>query len=700
MSTSTGTITTSAGPLDVQGLVGKIMGAESSVLQPLTQQASSYNSLISAYGGLKSAVSTYQTALNGISTSTLNSQKATVVNNGSGGTTDPFTADITPDDATKNKAQKLQSATVPAGTIFNANDSLAIKIGNNPPKFLTLAANSTLSDLRDKINASSLGATASITTDNTGDHLTIESNTAGNAGVLKIQANNSLAGLAYDPSSTTPSSMTQTQAARDASTAVSGSYAVAVQQLAQAQKITSTGFPEGTQFGAGILAIKTGNGSTTIIHPTSNSVAGLRDAINASNSGVTASIVSDNDMEHLVIAANESGTANMIKINGTGSYSALNFDPGGSYNSPGVSTRQLFDSNNGDITLNVDGKTTAVALGSGSMTLTDVRDAVNSAKAGVTASISNDGTQDHLVLTPDGKKTTSPIALKGTGDFASLSGNSMGQLSAAQDAKLSIDGVSVTSKSNKVANAIAGVTLNLTKVTADTDNVSLSIANDTTGITKTADTFVSAYNTLVKAVGDMTKQTPSTTPGKTGKSGPLASETAVQNMLSQMRSAVFSNVSGGKDISSLSDVGISVQKDGTLQVDAAKLNAAATKNFAGVANLFTAGASKNPDGTNDTSKTDSADGNDKKNIGILTKLQTLVDGFLADGGIIDSKTKGLQASLRVNSDRQTAINSRLSTKQDSYTNQFNSLNGTLSSMASTQSYLTQQLSSLQKQTNG
>jgi len=700
MSTSTGTITTSAGPLDVQGLVGKIMGAESSVLQPLTQQASSYNSLVSAYGSLKSSVSTYQTALNGLSTATFNSQKATVVNNGAGGTTDPFTADITPDDATKNLPQKLKSAGFPAGATFKAEDSLAIKIGNNPPKFLTLTADSTLSELRDKINSSSLGVTASITNDSTGDHLTVASNTVGNAGTVKIQGNNSLASLAYDPSSPAPTTMTQTQAARDASSAVTGSYAVAVQQLAQAQKITSTGFPEGTQFGVGILAIKTGNGSTTIVHPTSNSVEGLRDAINASNSGVTASIVSDDNMEHLVVAANDTGAANTIKITGTGSYSALNFDPGGSYNSPGVSTGQEFDPESGDITLNVDGKATNVALGSGSMTLANVRDAVNNAKAGVTATISNDGTQDHLVLTPEGKKTSSPIGLKGTGDFTSLSGNSMGQLSAAQDAKLSIDGVSVTSKSNKVANAIAGVTLNLAKVTTDTDNISLSIGNDTTGIAKTADTFVDAYNTVVKAIGDMTKQTPSTTPGKVGKSGPLASETAVQSMLSQMRSAMFSSVSGGKGISTLSDVGISVQKDGTLQVDAAKLNAAATKNFAGVANLFTAGASKNPDGTDDTSKTDGADGGGKSNVGILTKLQTLVNGFLADGGIIDTKTKGLQASLRVNSDRQTAINSRLSTKQDSYTNQFNSLNGTLSSMASTQSYLTQQLSSLQKQSNG
>lgn len=114
------------------------------------------------------------------------------------------------------------------------------------------------------------------------------------------------------------------------------------------------------------------------------------------------------------------------------------------------------------------------------------------------------------------------------------------------------------------------------------------------------------------------------------------------------------------------------------------MSTATTKNFAGIANLFTSTATTNADGT--TTGTD----------GILTSVQKLVDGFLADGGIIDTKTKGLQASLKINTDRQTVINTRLSNLQDQYTNQFNALNLTLASMAATQSYLTQQLANLPK----
>ncbi|WP_050476047.1 flagellar filament capping protein FliD [Herbaspirillum rhizosphaerae] len=688
MATSTGTITTSAGPLDVNSLVAKLMSAESSVLTPLTQQASSYNSLISAYGSLKSAISSYQSALNGLTAASFSAQKAAVSNSGTGTTltTDPFTADVNTDDSTKLLAQKIQSAGFTSSQIFNAGDSVAIKVGTNPPTFVTLQANATLAGVRDAINAAKTGVTASITTDGTGDHLVLESNTAGTANTIKVQANNSLASLAYDPASGTASTVTQIQAPRDATVAASGNYTVSVSQLAQAQKITSVGFSSSASFTSGILAIKTGNGSTAIIKPTTNTLAGVRDAINASDAGVSATIVSDGTSAHLVIAAKDSGATNSIRVTGTGDYSSLSFDPSGKYTSPNVATGQTFDATAGGLTLNVGGTATTIALSGAGQTLQNVRDAINTANAGVTASITNDGTNDHLVLTPSGTGATSPVSLTGTGDFATLTGSTMGQLQAAQDAKLSIDGVSVTSATNKVTDAISGVTLNLSKVTTASDNFTLNISNDTSGVASTANTFVSAYNSLEKAITGLTQQTPSTTIGQAGTSSPLASESSVQSMMTQLRNALLASVAGGNGISSLTDIGIGFQKDGTLALDASKLSTATTNNFAGIANLFTSTSGTNADGTPNTTGTN----------GVLTNLQTLVNGFLADGGIIDTKTKGLQASLKINSDRQTAINTRLSTMQDQYTTQFNALNVTLASMATTQSYLTQQLANLPK----
>jgi flagellar hook-associated protein 2 len=687
VATSTGTISTSAGPLDVSTLVSQLISAESQTqLTPLTTQASSYNTLISAYGSLKSALSSYQSAIKALTAASFSSQKSSVSNAGTGSnlTTDPFTADVNSDNSTKILAQKLQSAGVSSGTTYNAGDSIAIKVGTNSPTFITLQANSTLAGVRDAINASKAGVTASITTDGSGDHLVLESTAGGTANTIKVTSNNSLSAFAYDPSSSTPSTMTQIQAPRDATKAASGTYSVAVSQLAQTQKLSSASIAPGTTFDNGILAIKTGTGSTAIIQPATNTLAGVRDAINSSDAGVNATIVSDGTNDHLVITAKDSGAANTIKITGTGNYSVFSADPSGTVISPNVTTGQTYTS--GTLSLKVGDTTVAInptANGSGNIDLNQVVSAVNGASAGVTASISNDGSNDHLVLTPTGSSATAAVSLTGTGDYSGLTMSGMGQLLKAQDAKLSIDGVAVTSTSNKVENVISGVTLNLAKVTTSADNFTLNISNDTSGISTAANSFVTAYNTLAKAVAGMTAQTPSTTLGQANTSAPLASESSVQTIMNQLRNTLFATVDGGNGISSLSDIGISFQKDGTLALDATKLSTATTNNFAGIANLFTG---TDPDTTNTTSS---------KN-GIVTKLQTLLTNLLSDSGIIASKTNGLQASLKINQDRQSTVQTRLSNLKDDYTNQFNRLNTTLASMQSTQSYLTQQLASLAK----
>ncbi|WP_413459243.1 flagellar filament capping protein FliD [Herbaspirillum huttiense] len=671
MATSTGTISTSAGPLDVSTLVNQLIAVESkSKLTPLKTKESGFNTLISAYGSLKNALSSYQSSLKTMTAASFSAQKTTVSNAGTGTnlTTDPFTADANSDDSTKVLAQKLKSGGYASGTTFNAGDSIAIKIGTNSPTFITLQANATLAGVRDTINASKAGVTASIVTDGSGDHLVLESNTGGTANTIKVTANNSLSGLSYDP--TVAGSVTQIQAPRDATKAAAGKYSIGVTQLAQAVKVSSAGIVPGTTFDNGVLAIKTGNGSTTLIQPKTNTLAGVRDAINASDAGVNAAIVSDGTNDHLVLTAKDSGAANNLRVSGTGNFAVFNFDPSGTVTTTGVATNQTYAS--GSLALQVGSKSFTITPtdldGSGAIGLNDVMKAINDANTGVTASISNDGSKDHLVLTPTG---TDAVKLVGSNDYADLSGSSMGQLAKAQDAKLTIDGVAVTSTSNKVSNAISGVTLNLAKVTTSADNFTLSIANDTSGLSTAANSFVTAYNNLAKAITNLTKQTPSTTKGEASKGSPLASESSVLNMMTQIRSTMLGAL-GDDGGMNLSQIGIAFQKDGTLALDATKLTTAGNKDFDAVSKLFT--------GTS----------------GVVPKLQKVLDGILSDSGTLASKTKGLQDSLKIVTDQQTAANDRLQTLKDNYTNQFNRLNVTLATMQSRQSYLTQQLAKLSK----
>lgn len=563
--------------LDVSSIVSQLMAVENKALEPLTKQASSYNTLLSAYSSLKSTISTFQTSLDKFNTSTFSAQKAAVTNSSSGDntTTDAFTADVNKDSTTKSLAQKIQSAGITEGTTFKSGDSLAIKVGTGSPTFITLTSDTTLTGLKDLINKSEAGVTASITKDESGEHLVFESNSSGTSNKLQISSNGSLSNFAYG-TTVAETGMTQIQAARDETAAASGSYDISVSQLAKAQKMKSEALDPDATYASGILAIKTGTGSTTLITPTSNTLAGVRDAINSSDAGVSASIVQDGDKSHLVITAKETGASNTIKITGTEDFAKFSFDP-----------------------TNTESSTMAVSQ-------------------------------------------------------------------AAQDAKVKIDGVEVTSSTNTISDAIPGVTLNLSKVTKEDDSYGLTVSNDKSSLQSSVSDFVNAYNTMIKQLTTMTAYN-----SETKTAGALQGDAGARNILQQIKTTMTNAVTGNDTIRTLSDIGVTLQKDGTYSLDSVKLNKAATDNFSGIANLMTSES------------------------GIVSQMKTLTKGFLSeDDGIITEKTKSIQSSIDKNTESQKAMQTRLDALQERYTTRFNNLDLLLANLQSTQSYLTSALSSL------
>lgn len=581
VSSSTGSISSSGigSGLDVDGLVSKLMSVESQVLTPLTTQASSYNSLLSAFGTVKNTISTFQTALNSYNQATFSAQKAAVTNGGSGDnlTTDAFTADVNKDATNKSLAQRLQSAGIKSGTVFKSGDSIAIKVGTGSPTFITLGSDATLAGLKDQINKSKAGVTASITTDDQGDHLVLESNSTGTTNKLQISSNGSLSMFGYNTSATSPTTMTQIQAARDETSAASGSYQISVQQIAKEQKLKSAGITEDKTFNSGILAIKTGSGTTTLINPQSNTLTGVRDAINASDAGVSATIVKDGDNFHLVVTGKNTGANNTVKITGTEDFAGFSFDP------------------------------------------------------------------------------SNPTANAG-----------MNLSQAAQDAKVTIDGVTVTSATNAVSDAISGVTLNLSKQTNNNDSYTLNISNDKSSIQSSVTGLVNAYNTMIKQLSSMTAYN-----SDTKVAGALQGDAGARSIITQIKQTMIQAVAGNSTIRTLSDIGVALQKDGTYEVDSVKLDKAATDNFSGISNLL------------------SSDN------GIISSMKTLMKGFLDDdNGIVTQRTKSIQSSLDLNTKRQKEINTRLVNTQARYTSLFNNLDLTLANLKSTQSYLTSTLASI------
>jgi flagellar hook-associated protein 2 len=225
--------------------------------------------------------------------------------------------------------------------------------------------------------------------------------------------------------------------------------------------------------------------------------------------------------------------------------------------------------------------------------LAGMRDAINKAAIGVTATIVNDGsgTPYRLALssTTTGAATSMKISVADTDPDTGLSAllahdpagsQALTQKSAAQNAEFTVDGIAISKATNVISDVIGGVSLTLLKT--NTDPTPVTVTRDSAAVTTAVNDFVKAYNEISKNFVDATAYNAST---KTAAI--LNGEAAVRGMQGQVRAVLSSPIAGGASaFSRLSEIGVTVQKDGSLAADATKLGNAITNNFADVAGLF------------------------------------------------------------------------------------------------------------------
>lgn len=239
-------------------------------------------------------------------------------------------------------------------------------------------------------------------------------------------------------------------------------------------------------------------------------------------------------------------------------------------------------------TPNASSATATVTINNTNNTLQGIRDAINAANAGVTASIVNDGsgTPYHLALTSNqtGVANSMKISVSGDATLQSLlaydptATQNLTQTAVAQNAQLTVNGLAVTSATNTVTGALQGVTLNLLKV----GSVNLNLARDTNSVQAAVNSFVSAYNSLHSTIAGLTSYD-----AKTGKSGQLIGDPTVQLIQNRVRQILNAQLTGtGSGAALLPLVGVTFQSNGTMAVDSSKLQNALTNNFSQIASLF------------------------------------------------------------------------------------------------------------------
>jgi flagellar hook-associated protein 2 len=318
-----------------------------------------------------------------------------------------------------------------------------------------------------------------------------------------------------------------------------------------------------------------------------------------------------------------------------------------------------------------------ITLDSSNNTLEGIRDAINDADAGVTATIVSDGsdTPYRLVLTSDSTGTESEMTVTYSGtdstdEASSLFGydgstGNMTETVEALDAELTINGISITSQSNTVEDALQGVTLSLS---ATSSSQTLTIAQDTDSILDAITTFVDAYNSYVSTVDDLTAYD-----ADADTAGELLGDSTTRRISSNLSSDLYSAVGSGT-YSYLSQLGISLEVDGTLTIDEDALTAALEDDMDSVSEFFI--------GTDDTT-------------GFITQITDDLDNYLdEDDGLIVARTDSLATKLEELEERYEEKQALIDSEMDRWTDEFTELDTLISSLTSTSDYLTTQFDAL------
>jgi len=312
-------------------------------------------------------------------------------------------------------------------------------------------------------------------------------------------------------------------------------------------------------------------------------------------------------------------------------------------------------------------------------TLDGIRDAINDADIGVTATIVNDGdaaNPQRLVLSSTNSGADQSMSISVAGD-AALSNllsqdptatQNLSQTVAAQNANFKVDGIDITKSSNSVTDVIAGVTLDL-KATNIGAAINVSVSQDTASAKTAVEGFVKGYNDLL---AEIRKQTDSGR--ESGVEGALASDSITRQILSSVRDVLTTAPTGiAGNYKNLSDIGVSFQTDGTIALDETKLSAAIQDDNNNVAELFS-----------------SADG-------YATRLDTVLTDMLGLNGTIVTRTNAYEDRISNLEDRELTLEGRIERTEMRFRAQFTNLDILMSNMSTTSGFLSQQLDILNAQ---
>jgi len=305
--------------------------------------------------------------------------------------------------------------------------------------------------------------------------------------------------------------------------------------------------------------------------------------------------------------------------------------------------------------------------------LNDIRDAINNTEGlGAKASIIDDtlvlesvetGTDNSLSISD-----TTGTVLQELGILDADGTTISNQIQTAENAKLSINGIDVVSQSNIVDQAVSGIKFELTNV----GTANIEVSKDTAKAEESVQAFVDQYNSLMNFIDEKSNYN-----SDTDKAAILQGDSTLMRLQSRLRQDVMDSVETGGNLTHISQLGISIDRDGVMSLDSNKLTEALNTDSEAVTKFFNAESSE--------------DGFD----GIATRADGYVDQLIkTNTGLIPSRMNAFDDRIDSLNDSIENVEESVKMARDRYTQQFAAMETALSEMQQQSSWMQSQLSSL------
>ncbi|MFK4075426.1 flagellar filament capping protein FliD [Ectopseudomonas khazarica] len=359
--------------------------------------------------------------------------------------------------------------------------------------------------------------------------------------------------------------------------------------------------------------------------------------------------------------------------------------------------------NSGTLEISAGTSSISVDITEANNTLAGMRDAINEAgkTSGISAAIITDDSGSRLVLSSTKTGAGNDIQVAVTEDGVTTGSNALtsqaftptvdpdnadaflkpssdtgagGVITQAKSAKLTIDGLQLVRNSNKIEDALEGVTIDLVSAQSATDltdgkTISLTVGVDKASVKSNLQKFVDAYNALISSSAQLTAVVE--VEGSDPVAGPLVGDSTVRSVMSGLRNEIVKMTGGSEDsVKALASLGITTDEDGKLSIDDTLLTTALDSNFDQVGSYLT--------------------GED----GLMGRLSGFVSGYVATDGVLKQRDSALRGTLQNIDKQRESLDKRVESLQTRLYAQYNAMDSLVGQLSRTSESLGSMLANL------